>query len=180
VVVTGLPLAVTTTLLPSGRAGAAYSATLSATGGTGSTRWAVTGGALPPGLTLSTAGLLSGTPSTDGSYAVTVTATDANDPLNKVTVAYTIDIWPGVKIVTTSLPGAKMKTPYSYTLQAAYVQGTGTWSIAGGSLPNTMSLSSGGVLSGTPKNPGSWSVTVRVKDATTEHTATLTFVVTTK
>ena len=54
-----------------------YSQTLTATGGTGPYTFTVTGGTLPTGLTLSTTGVISGTPATSGEFTVTVTATDA-------------------------------------------------------------------------------------------------------
>lgn len=64
--------------LPGGTVGVAYSETISASGGTGPYTFAVSSGSLPPGLTLSSAGLLSGTPTTAGSYSFTVKAADTN------------------------------------------------------------------------------------------------------
>ena len=61
--------------LPAAAPGNAYSQTLSASGGIAPYAFAVTAGALPPGLTLSSAGLLAGTPSATGVYSFTVTAT---------------------------------------------------------------------------------------------------------
>ena len=52
-----------------------YNQTISAVGGTGSLTFSATG-TLPPGLTLSSGGVLTGTPTTAGSYTFTVTATD--------------------------------------------------------------------------------------------------------
>ena len=58
--------------------GASYSQTLTANGGTAPYTFAVTAGSVPAGLTLSTAGVLSGTPTTAGSSSFTVTATDSD------------------------------------------------------------------------------------------------------
>lgn len=69
-------LTVTTASLPGAKIGTAYSATLAATGGIGPYTWAVTTGALPPGITLSPAGVLSGTPTAAGTYTMTFTVTD--------------------------------------------------------------------------------------------------------
>lgn len=63
--------------LPAGTVGTSYNQTISASGGTAPYTFAVTSGALPPGLTLSTAGGLSGTPVQGGNFTFTVTATDA-------------------------------------------------------------------------------------------------------
>ncbi|MFM8932529.1 MAG: FG-GAP-like repeat-containing protein, partial [Gemmataceae bacterium] len=63
--------------LPGATAGTAYSQQLSTTGGTGTIAYAINSGALPPGLTLSPTGLISGTPTTTGVASFTVSATDS-------------------------------------------------------------------------------------------------------
>lgn len=68
-------LEITTTTLPAGVVGTPYSQTLVATGGEGAKTWTKTG-TLPTGLTLSTSGVLSGTPSAAGSPSITFTVTD--------------------------------------------------------------------------------------------------------
>ena len=67
----------TTSPLPAGTVGSAYSRTLAASGGTPAYTWTVSAGALPPGLTLSGAGLLSGTPSSTGVFSFTARVQDA-------------------------------------------------------------------------------------------------------
>ncbi len=89
---TTVGLIVTTPTLPSAQVSRGYSVRLTATGGPGSYRWAVTAGSLPPGLALSPAGLLSGTVTAAtasggdavGTWPFTVTATD---PKGKIAVA---------------------------------------------------------------------------------------------
>ena len=71
-------LAVTTTSLPSAVLGVAYSVQLAATGGVAPYTWAISAGSLPTGLTLSSAGLLSGTPTASGSFTFTVQVTDSS------------------------------------------------------------------------------------------------------
>ena len=72
-------LTVTTTTLPAGVVGTPYSETLTATGGTGSKTWSKTG-TLPTGLTLSTSGVLSGTPTAAGTPSITFKVTDSATP----------------------------------------------------------------------------------------------------
>jgi large repetitive protein len=58
--------------------GVAFSHQFTSTGGTAPVTWSVTNGSLPPGLTLSAGGLLSGTPTTPGSYGpIGVSVTDS-------------------------------------------------------------------------------------------------------
>jgi hypothetical protein len=71
------PLAITTTSLPNGSLGTAYSQTFAATGGTSPYTWTVVSGTLPAGLTLNQNGTLSGTPTTAGTSTFTVQVRDA-------------------------------------------------------------------------------------------------------
>ena len=68
-------LQIVTTGMPDPVAGTAYTFQLAATGGVAQYSWSATG--LPPGLVCSTSGLVSGTPTTPGTYSPTVTVTDA-------------------------------------------------------------------------------------------------------
>jgi len=86
------PLAITTTTLPNGTVAAPYSATISTTGGSGTVSFAVSAGALPAGLTLSTSGVLSGTPTAGGTFSFTVIATDQTFPPQLAPQAYTVTI----------------------------------------------------------------------------------------
>ena len=72
------PILVTTLALPTGTAGSAYSFQLAATGGTTPYTYGLADGTLPSGMSLSTAGLLSGTPATTGTWLFTVLVTDAH------------------------------------------------------------------------------------------------------
>ncbi len=64
--------------IANGVAGSAYSQTLSETGALGSPTYTVTAGALPPGVTLSSSGVISGTPTATGTFNFTVTVGDAS------------------------------------------------------------------------------------------------------
>lgn len=61
--------------LPDAQEGSPYSLTLTATGGSGTFTWSLVDGALPGGLTLSSNGVISGTPTDDGTFVFTVQAT---------------------------------------------------------------------------------------------------------
>ena len=74
---TETPLAITTTSLPAGTTGTVFSQALAASGGTAPYVWSTTSGAVPPGLALSSAGAVSGTPTTAGSYAFTAQVADS-------------------------------------------------------------------------------------------------------
>lgn len=88
------PLVITTaTPLPSGTEQAAYSEDLTAIGGTTPYVWDLTPGSdpLPPGLTLSSGGTISGTPTAAGTYPFTVRVTDAQPVEDTQVMAITID-----------------------------------------------------------------------------------------
>ena len=78
------PLVITTTAVPDGQATVQYSFTFSATGGVAPYTWS--GATLPAGLSVSSTGILSGTPTTQGSYTFTVTVKDSEGAAAKVGV----------------------------------------------------------------------------------------------
>src|SRR5207237_808903 len=126
---------VTTPSLPGGTQGSAYSQAISATGGTGS--MAFTSTATPPtGPTLSSVGVLSGTPTTAGTFTFSVNATDSASPTpNTGSQSYTVTINPAVAITTPTLSDWTVnKSGYSQTLAASGGSGTYTFG-ATGSVP---------------------------------------------
>lgn len=79
------PVSVVTGFLPAGEVGGAYSTTLEAEGGDGeSYAWSLASGSPPPGLVLGPAGVLSGTPTTDGTYDFRVRATSGGRSATRV------------------------------------------------------------------------------------------------
>lgn len=65
-------LSITTTALPNATEGQAYNFQLQATGGSGNYVWSLVSGTMPAGLTLSAAGLISGTPTVSGTFNLTI------------------------------------------------------------------------------------------------------------
>ena len=156
---------ITTGSLPNGTVGVSYSQTLSVTGGTSPYNWSITSGSLPAGLSLSPSGVVSGTPtSAVGPTSITFQVTDLTSATASKSLSITIAT--PLSISTSSLPNGTMGTAYSQTLTATGGTSPYNWSINSGSLPAGLSLSSSGVISGTPTAAGSpTSVTFKVTDA---------------
>jgi Putative Ig domain len=174
----GTTVVVTTTSLPNAVLGAAYSQTLQVTGGAAPYTWALLTGSLPTGLSLSSAGVISGTPSVAGTSTFTVKATDAGSNIgNSGSLSIVV---PGISVTTTTLPAASLGVAYSQTLTESGGTGPFTWTITTGTLPAGITLSAAGVLSGTTgASPGTYGFTVTVTDslANTSPPATLTLLV---
>ncbi len=102
-----LPLAITTDLLTAVAAGSPVSQVLAATGGSGSYLWAVSAGRLPTGLSLAASGLLSGTTTEAGSFAVGITVADADDATRTATRTFTL----GVSQPTNTAPTISIAAP---------------------------------------------------------------------
>src|SRR5262249_38177119 len=111
-----------------------------------------------------------------GEFSFTVQVADSFTPTQSVSRTFTLVISSAVTITTTSLPPATLNIAYSQTLQATGATPL-TWVIANGTLQQGLTLTTAGVLQGTPTAAGSQTVTIRVTDAR-GGTATKDFVVT--
>jgi phospholipase C len=83
---------VTTRLLAGGSVGGAYDQTLEATGGVAPYTWSISGGALPGGLTMSSAGVITGAPGAPGGFSFTVMATDTEKTPQTATASLSITV----------------------------------------------------------------------------------------
>lgn len=153
----------------------AYSVALSLTGDP-PVACSLSSGAFPSGLSVSSGCVISGTIGSGvaaGTYTVTIAASNGAGTTEQV---YQIPVDAAPTITTHSVPPGVQNVAYSQTLSASGA-GTITWDLAAGTLPTGLSLSSGGVLSGTPTALGSSSVTVRATNSAGSTTQDLTVAV---
>ncbi|MFN3878694.1 MAG: putative Ig domain-containing protein, partial [Brevundimonas sp.] len=170
VTVDAATITVAPTILPAGGAGSAYSQTLTASGGTAPYSYAVTAGALPAGLTLSSNGALSGTPSSGGSFNFTVTATDGSTGSGPYSGsrAYTLSIAaPTVILTPATLPAATTGAAYSETVTAGGGVAPYSYALTSGALPAGVTLDANGQISGTPSSGGIFNFTITATDSAT-------------
>ncbi len=160
------PLAIVTdATLPPGTLGVAYSVPLQATGGIPPYFWTTIDGVpVAPGLMLSESGVISGTPTEQGTFSVPIEVIDQYE--NIVTRTFNITIRPPVQITTAeTLASGVVGTAYNAALAATGGNPPYTWSlVSGASLPPGMTLSSGGILGGTPTLAGTFNFGIRAQD----------------
>jgi hypothetical protein len=172
-------LAIVTKTLAVGYVTSPYSQPLTASGGSGTGyTWSVSAGTLPNGIALAAStGLLKGTPTAVASAALTFAVKDSAG--NKATATLTLKINPALAITTKSLSTGYVSSPYHATLAATGGSGGGiSWSLASGSLPSGLALSTAGMISGKPTKTGTAVFSVAIKDsAGNKATAALTLVV---
>lgn len=165
-------LVIGTRSLPVATLGTPFLAQLSASGGLPPYTWSVESGQLPPGISLSTSGSLTGTPSATGTYHATIKVDDSSTTPISARFGYSFKVLPvPLTISTSALPPGTVGSPYSMTFDAAGGTSPYFWSLARGSLPEGVALSSDGVLSGTPTKAGTFRFSIRAKDSSAKQLA---------
>jgi hypothetical protein len=139
------------------------------------TAYAIANGTLPAGLTLNTStGLITGTPTTAGTSALGITATNAAGTSAAATV--TIIIYPAIPVVTVANQTATTGAPFTYQIVATNSP-TG-YSVTSGTLPPGLTLNAAsGVISGTPTTTGAFPLGIKASNAggqSAEATLTIT------
>jgi hypothetical protein len=164
------PLKITSASLPAGVVSKPYSSTLAVTGGVAPYTWSLASGKVPPGLTLSKAGVVSGAPGKAGSVTFTVRVANSSKLVASVSKVFTVSV-AAVGVKTTTLSAGTVTEPYKATLAAYGGTKPLAWTVSSGKLPAGLTLSKAGVIAGTPSKAGSVRFTVKVTDAG-KHTAT--------
>ena len=160
-----------TTSLPSGTNGDFYTQQFSASSCDGNFTWSVIDPQhVPSGLTLYSGGSFNGTPNTNGTFNFTVHVMDGNgQTANQPISLYIAPAVTPLQIVTYFLPNGTNGVHYSQTLHATGGQPPYNWLLAAGSanLPNGLSLSTNGLLSGLPtQNVTNYQFIVALTDTT--------------
>lgn len=140
-----------------------------ATGGSAPYRYALTAGALPPGLRFEQDGSIAGYPEVSGDHVFTVSVTDSS-PGGPFTVArdYTLFVEPPRLALTSDAPlEGTIGESFSvrFLADGLYTEPL-RFSIASGALPDGLRLDADGLLSGTPRAEGEFVVVVDVLDST--------------
>jgi hypothetical protein len=156
--------------------GRPYSATFTAkwiyslnppTGPTAQATWSLQSGALPPGLTLSASGALTGTPTSEGSYSFVVKAQNGTP---SDTETYMLAVRQAVNVTSplgpVRRPSAEVGIRFEKAFTATGGSGTYSWAVGSGALPAGVALdATKGTISGTPQTAGSFAFALTATDS---------------
>lgn len=158
-------LKINTDNLPEGTRGQEYFLWLDASGGNRPYEWSVSAGSdpLPPGLSLTSTGNLSGTASSNGAFDFTVQVRDVDG--RTASRSLSITVRDPVTITSIPMPSGVTSRDYTYTLEAAGGAPPYQWTLTAGHLPTGLTLNSSGVVSGKPSLPGYFYLTFTAQDS---------------
>jgi hypothetical protein len=160
------PLTITIGNPPFATSGTPYDGPIPITGGTGPYQCALAGGTLPPGLTLTSACHITGTPTQPGTTIIMVTVTDSGNPPGSKTGPVTITVDPAkLSLATGTLPDGTVGTAYSHTIGVVGGTSPYTCTITSGTLPDGLHLGANCLVSGTPTTAGTSPLTVMATDS---------------
>lgn len=169
--------------LPAGQVAVPYEAAITPQAGSAPFTFELASGELPAGLMLIDGGVIEGVPTEGGSFNLSIRVTDASGGAG-TSAAFTLLIAaPDLVITPAALPQGQFQTPYTQALSASGgVTPYSDWRVTDGALPTGVTLSSSGMISGTPQAFGEFDFMVAVTDAATgegpyDATASFTLVV---
>lgn len=160
----GIDLVITTPDLGIGTISLPFQIELTAAGGEPPYVWSLVDGALPQGIDLSTSGWLSGIPQVEGTYSVTLEVEDGLGAKDSAQYDFKIQS-PNVTITTETLPSVELGESVELVINASGGRPPYVWE-AKSALPDGLSLSEDGVLSGIPTTVGVHPFRVKVIDST--------------
>jgi len=172
-------LSITTSGLPEAMVGAAYSTTLSASGGSGTKTWTVAAGSLPAGLSLSANGVVSGTPTAPGTASFTAKVAAGGASAQR---QFSLGVTAGLAIAAPATKVAEVAVPLTIELNATGGSAPYRWELTQGSLPMHVGFigdqgdGSKALIKGVPATSGNFPLTFKVTDVlgrSTLHTITL-------
>jgi large repetitive protein len=148
---------------PPGTVGSPYAVVVSA-GGVGLQTWSIASGALPAGLTLeTTTGAITGTPAITGSFPLKLAAQDSRGVT--ATLELTIVVYPRLAFATKRLGDLRVGRSYRASVRTSGGVRPVKLSARAGRFPIGIRLDgNAGVLSGTPRKPGVYKVTIEARD----------------
>ncbi len=153
--------------LPAAVAGSAFRATLAATGGAGPFVWSWGNNSPIPGLTLSEAGIISGTPSRAGNYLFDLRVASAKagaaEPASRQCALTVQPSLPDPAIMACPAGSVTVGVPVNELLQAAGGNGPYLWS-ASGTLPSGLTVDPSGIIAGIPQSDGSFPFSLALRD----------------
>jgi len=149
--------------LPDATVGIPYNHQLSGTKGCPPYTFKLSSGAMPPGISITSGGNITGTPTQAGTWGFYLALDDVcHSP--EAARPFSLTVVPKLTVTTNSIPPGVVGTPYSQQLTFDG-GGSVTWSVSAGSLPPGLSLNSTtGLLSGTPTTVGTSTFTVLIQD----------------